>query len=186
MSENNEIRQIAQRLVGLRDALDLTAEEVAAKINVPVNEYARYESGDSDIPMSVIFSVARVFGVETAALLSGNDTHHVAYSVVRNGKGVSVERSKAYKYQSLSGNFKNPNGEPFLVTVEPKPDSEPMHLNTHDTQEFNLILEGRLLLQIDGKDITLDQGDSIYFDARRPHGMKALDGKNVRFLAIIL
>lgn len=186
MSDNNEIKQIAQRLVGLRDALDLSVQDVAQKINVSADEYARYETGESDIPMSVIFSVARIFGVETAALLSGNDTHHVAYSVVRNGKGVSVERSKAYKYQSLSGNFKNPNGEPFLVTVEPKSDSEPMHLNTHDTQEFNLILEGRMLLQIDGKDIILSEGDSIYFDARRPHGMKALDGKNVKFLAIIL
>ena len=34
-----------------------------------------------------------------------------------------------------------------------------------------------MLLQIDGKDIILNEGDSIYFDASRPHGMKALDNE---------
>jgi quercetin dioxygenase-like cupin family protein len=32
----------------------------------------------------------------------------------------------------------------------------------------------------------LNQGDSLYFDATLPHGMKALEGKPVKFLAVIL
>jgi quercetin dioxygenase-like cupin family protein len=46
--------------------------------------------------------------------------------------------------------------------------------------------KGTLLLQIDGKDIILEEGDSIYFDATKPHGMKALNNEKARFLAIIL
>ena len=42
------------------------------------------------------------------------------------------------------------------------------------------------MLKIAGKEIILNEGDSIYFDAQRPHGMKALDGKPVKFLAIIM
>ena len=61
-----------------------------------------------------------------------------------------------------------------------------MHYNAHSGQEFNLVLEGRMLIHIDGKEVTLNQGDSIYFNSKLPHGMKALDGKTVRFLAIIM
>ena len=106
------------------------------------------------------------------------------HAVTRKGKGISVERSKAYKYRDLAGGFKNAKATPFLVTVEPN--DKPIHLNTHPGQEFNLIEKGSLLLEIDGKEIVLEEGDSIYFDATTPHGMKALNNEKARFLAIIL
>lgn len=61
-----------------------------------------------------------------------------------------------------------------------------MHYNTHAGQEFNLVLEGRMQLCIGGKELILNQGDSIYFDSTLPHGMKALDQRIVKFLAIIM
>ena len=57
---------------------------------------------------------------------------------------------------------------------------------THAGQEFNMVLAGRMLLDINGKEIVLNPGDSLYFDSSLPHGMKALDGNNVRFLAIVM
>ena len=51
---------------------------------------------------------------------------------------------------------------------------------------LNLVIEGHMMLQIGDKQLFLNEGDSIYFDANRPHGMKALDGKRVQFLAIII
>ena len=67
-----------------------------------------------------------------------------------------------------------------------EPNDQPITLNTHFNQEFNYVLEGTLLLRIAGNDLMLNEGDSIYFDATRPHGMKAMNGKKVKFLAIII
>ena len=39
---------------------------------------------------------------------------------------------------------------------------------------------------IDGKELVLEQGDSIYFDATKKHGMQALNNSNAKFLAIII
>jgi quercetin dioxygenase-like cupin family protein len=47
------------------------------------------------------------------------------------------------------------------------------------------VIEGSLLLNVGGHELTLKVGDSLYFDATQPHGMKALDGQPVKFLAII-
>lgn len=181
---NTQIKQIAERLHGLRDALDLTITQAAEKCNIPEAEYARYESGTSDIPLSFICQIAQTFNVETTALISGIDPHSLTYFVTRKGTGTSVERTKAYKYLALASGFRNAKAEPFEVTVEPN--DQPIHLNTHPDQEFNLVLEGSLQLQIAGNDIILNEGDSIYFDATKPHGMKALNNKNVKFLAIII
>ena len=41
-------------------------------------------------------------------------------------------------------------------------------------------------LVIDGKELILEEGDSVYFDATKKHGMQALNGKNAKFLAVII
>lgn len=115
----------------------------------------------------------------------GEEPRMNSYFLTRKGKGASVQRTQAYKYQSLAAGFMNRKADPFIVTVEPKDEKTPIYLNTHPGQEFNYILEGRMTLQIGDKQLTLNEGDSLYFDANRPHGMKALDGKRVQFLAII-
>ena len=60
-------------------------------------------------------------------------------------------------------------------------------ISTHmQGEEFNLVIEGRLLLNINGKKLIPNPGDSLYFNSSLPHGMKALDGKTVRFLAVVM
>jgi len=43
-----------------------------------------------------------------------------------------------------------------------------------------------MVLNINGKNLILNEGDSIYFDSSLPHGMKALHDKPVKFLAVVL
>lgn len=181
---NTQIIQIAERLRGLREALELTVAQAADKTGVSVVDYAQYESGKSDIPMSFILEVSHVFGMDTSTLLSGSEPHALTYFVTRKGTGLSVERNQMYKYQSLVSGFKHNKAEMFEVTVEPHNAS--ISLNMHSNHEFNLVLEGSLQLRIAGKDIFLNEGDSIYFDASKPHGMKALNNQPVRFLAVIV
>lgn len=181
---NTQITQIAQRLRGLREAINLTPAEAAFKCGISTEEYELFESGTSDIPMSFVCEAAEIFGVETTALISGEEPHATAFFITRKGTGISVERNKAYKYRSLAHGFKNAKAEPFEVTISPS--TKPITLNSHPGQEFNLILEGTMQLQIGDNDLLLHEGDCIYFDASRAHGMKALNGKKVRFLAMII
>ena len=67
MSE--EIRQIAERLVGLRDALDLRPEDIASTCNIDLETYLGYESGEKDIPVSFLHQIAKHYGVELPALM---------------------------------------------------------------------------------------------------------------------
>ncbi|MDR0682923.1 MAG: cupin domain-containing protein [Dysgonamonadaceae bacterium] len=181
---NEQIKQIAERLSGLRESLDLSVAEMSQKISKSEDDILLYESGTVDIPMSYLFDVAQQFEIDTSTLISGDEPRMNVYFLTRYGKGTSVERTKAYKYQALASGYKHPKAEPFEVTVEPN--DNPIYLNSHKGQEFNYVLEGCLQLQINGKNLILNPGDSIYFDSSYPHGMKAMDNNPVRFLAIIL
>ena len=179
----DQLKQIGERLRGLRDVLDLTAEEVAKTIGISVEKYEKIEAGELDITISNLMKIAHKYGVSTEELIFAESPHMKSYFVVRKGQGMSIERTKAYKYQSLVGGFVNHKADVFIVTVEPKPGAHTVYKNSHAGQEFNLVLEGKMELYIGGKTIVLEEGDSIYFDSTKPHGMLAIGDKAVKFLA---
>lgn len=181
---DEQIKQIAERLRGLREVLELTAEDIARQCDLSAEEYRLAETGEYDISVSMLQKIARQYGISLDALMFGEEPKMSSYFLTRAGKGTSIERTKAYKYQSLAAGFMNRSADPFIVTVEPN--EAPIHYNSHSGQEFNLVLEGRMMVSIDGKELILNQGDSLFFNSKLPHGMKALDGKTVRFLAVIM
>lgn len=183
---NEQIRQIAERLAGLRDALEITPEEIAKVCNLSTEQYLELESGTVDISVSVLHQISQAYGVELTTLMFGDEPKMSSYFITRKGKGIAVERTKAYKYQSLAAGFVGRQADPFMVTVHPTSEETPIFLNSHRGQEFNMVVKGRMLIQINNKQLVLEEGDSIYFNSELPHGMKALDGEKVSFLAIIL
>lgn len=185
MTKIENIKNVAHRLKGLRDALDLTVEEFAKSCNIDSETYLKYESGNTDIPVSFIYTIAQTHGVELPALLFGEEPKMTSYFVTRRGKGHRVERTEAYSYQSLAFGFASKKLNPFMVTVEPD-DNENITLNTHNGQEFNYVVAGKMEIHIGANTIVLNEGDSIMFNSAIPHGMKALDGKQVEFLAVII
>ncbi|WP_010252447.1 helix-turn-helix domain-containing protein [Acetivibrio cellulolyticus] len=183
MSE--QIKQISRRIKELREISEISPESLSKELNISIETYLEYESGNIDIPVSFLYGIANKFNVELAAILTGDAPRLHTYSVVRKDSGVSVDRRKEYKYQSLAYNFVHKKAEPFMVTVEP--DSDPkVHYNSHPGQEFNYVIEGTLKVIINGHEIILNEGDSLFFDSGVNHGMKAMNDKTARFLAIIL
>lgn len=183
---STDLKQIGIRLKGLRESLDYSHEEMARRLEVQKSDYLQYEEGEKDISLSFLQRVEREFKVDIATLMFGTEPKMNTYFVTRKDKGVSIERVSAYKYQTLTGGFNNNVVEVFVVTVEPKPMDEDFFKNIHTGQEFNMVLEGSMMLNINGKNITLAEGDSIYYDSSLPHGMKALNDKPVKFLAVII
>ena len=182
---HDAIQQIGERLRGLRDVLDIPAEDVAQLCDLDIDTYLKMEDGEGELSISSLQKISKQYGIALDVLLFGEEPHMSHYFLTRNGQGMSVERRKAYKYQSLASGFRGRSADPFMVTVEPKPDDVPIYLNSHQGQEFNYVTSGTLQLTIGKKTLMLNEGDSIYFDATQPHGMKAVGDKAAQFLAII-
>lgn len=183
---NEQIKQIAERLAGLRDALEITPEEMAKVCNLTPEQYMKLESGTVDISVSVLHQISQAYGVELTTLMFGDEPKMSSYFITRKGKGIAVERTKAYKYQSACRRGLSV-GKRSVHGYRPSGSRRDTDLSdSHPGQEYNMVLKGRMLLQINNKELILEEGDSIYFNSELPHGMKALDGEKVSFLAIIL
>ena len=59
---SDQIKQIAERLQGLRDVLELTPQEVAESCQLTVEEYLGMESGEKDISVSALWKAPRGMG----------------------------------------------------------------------------------------------------------------------------
>ena len=182
---DEQIIQIGERLRGLRDVLDISTQEMADVCGISVEHYEKMESGESELSVANLQKIAKEYGVSLDVLMFGEEPKMSSYFLTRKGQGMSVERRSAYNYESLASGFRGRKADPFIVTVAPKPIDTPREMNSHSGQEFNMVLEGTMELAIGSKVLTLNEGDSVYFDATQPHGMRALHNKDVRFLAII-
>jgi quercetin dioxygenase-like cupin family protein len=182
---DEQIKQIADRLRGMREVLEISAEAAAVTCAVTKEQYLSFESGQMDIPVSILHRMAQKYNFDITSLLTGEEPLMRSYTLTRKDKGVRVDRQKAYIYQALAGNFQNRKADPFIVSVEPKQDAT-VSFNSHPGQEFNYLIEGKLKIFIGTREMILEPGDSIYFDSAIAHGMLAMENKPARFLAIIL
>lgn len=186
MKNNNA--EIAQRLKGLREMLDLTAEDMAAVTGLSSDDYAKYETGERDFSVTFLYNCAEKFGVDVTELLTGTTPTLSSCSIVRAGQGVVTNRRRLFSYEHLAHNFKGRTAEPFLVVAPYEEDSEdrPIALSSHNGQEMDYILEGQMRLVVNGRTTLLNAGDTAYYDSAQPHGMIAVGGAPCKFIAVVL
>ena len=175
--------EITERIRELREISGYSAGQMAMECNVDEKVYESYEQTGEDIPISVLYHIARVFKVDMSELITGLTPRLDAFCVVPAGCGVNIDRYPGYAFEGLAYKFANKIMEPMIVTVEPQ-EKDPA-LVTHGGQELNYVLEGGVVVLFDDKRLLLNTGDSIYFDPAHPHGQKAANGKKARFLTVI-
>ena len=97
----NNPAQIAARIRELRDILEYSSVDVAAKLNISEQEYLDFENNVKSIPISTLYELADLFNVDFTVLLTGEDPKMGDYTLVRSGQGVDVDRYPGYSFQSL-------------------------------------------------------------------------------------
>lgn len=180
---NEMISEIPLRIRELRDISGYSVEEFALELGLKPEVYRGYEEGTLDIPISVIYDIAQKFNMDFTEIITGVAAKIDTYQVVRKGQGEVIERHSRYFYQDLGYNYNHKLMQPLLVTLDP--DDEDVTLMSHKGQEFNMVLQGVVELNFNGKLITLNEGDSIYFNPSYPHSQRCVGDSKAVFLTVI-
>ncbi len=183
-----KIKNIAERIRGLREILEISETEMAEVTGVTLEEYRAKESGEEDFTFTFMLKCAQRFGIDIVELMTGENPHLSFYTVVRSGKGLPIERRKGFEYRHLSPFLKHKLSEPFLVSApySEEEQNKPIKYSTHEGQEFDYILKGKLKVDLDGHIEILGEGDSVCYDSGHRHGMIATGGADCEFLAIVI
>ncbi len=184
----NQLSEVATRIKELREIMGFSVNEMTEKTNVTVEQYLAYESGKEDIPFSFIHKCALALKVDMTDLLEGRSAKLSTYTVTRKGKGQETAKEDGIDISNLAPKFKGKLAEPYYVTYEysKSQQDKPIHLTTHSGQEFDLVLSGKLKVQVGEHVEVLEEGDSIYYNSSLPHGMIAVDGKDCTFVAVVM
>ena len=176
---------IALRIRDLRDIAGLTAAQVAEKTGISVSEYEAYETGMRDFSFSHLFNIAEALGVDISDLLTGESPKLHGYVLTRAGQGLKFNRREQYVYHHLAYNFQGKLAEPFIVTVAQDGPGAEKQAHSHEGQEFDYVLEGKLKIVLGGNELYLQAGDSLFYNSALPHVMYALDGE-CKFIAVVV
>ena len=181
---NDQLKDIGMRIACIREDCDMTDVELAEKLGVDIDTYRSYEKGEIDFSFSFVYNVAEKLGVDVLDIISGTSPTLSTCCVVKKGKGFSVTRDAGYDYQHLAYTFKNKKSEPFHVTVNPD-DKTPV-LHSHEGQEFNYLLSGKLTFYIGDISYEIEPGDSVYFYSGESHALKVTGDEPAQFIAVVV
>ena len=87
---NENIKEIAERLRGLREIMEYSVEAMAEATGITPEEYALREAGEKDFSVTFLGKCADKFGVDIIDLLSGSYPKLKSPSLCRNGQGRTV------------------------------------------------------------------------------------------------
>ena len=183
-----KLSEVASRIQELRRIEGISEETMARLTGVSVAEYAACEAGEHDLSFAFIYRCAQAFHVNVTDIIEGNSPKLKHYTVTRAGKGVEIQKAHGMVYYGLAGDFKNRVSEPLYVHCKYDEEAErsAIELTAHNGQELDIVISGKMKIQIGSHTEILSAGDSIYYDSSTPHGMIAVDGEDAEFYAIVL
>ena len=186
--DSEKLLEIGTRIKEMREIFNLSQQDMATKCEVSLEDYCAYENGKKDLPFTFIHKCALAFGIGITDLLEGRSAHLSSYTVTRKGQGQETAKENGIEIQNLAPLFRKKLAEPYWVRYEYSESlqNKPIHLTKHSGQEFDLVLKGRLKVQVGDNVEYLDEGDSIYYNSSTPHGMIAVDGEECLFVAVVL
>ena len=183
-----KIREVARRIRELREISGFTVEEMAARTDLSVEEYIACESGQRNLSIAFLYRCTLSFGVDFGDLLEGSSPQLRSYALTRKGEGQRIEEAHHMVGYNLAAGFRNRIALPLYMEIKYRPGAEyeDIELVTHEGQECDIVIRGRMKIQIGGHTEILNAGDTIYYDSATPHGMIAVGGGDCAFYAIVL
>jgi transcriptional regulator with XRE-family HTH domain len=186
-----EDTRIGNKITTLREALGLSAADLAERCDCDVTIIEALEAGNIAPSLAPLIKITRALGVRLGTLL--DDDTNVGPVITRKDQAEEVARIKSLEtssdggvldFFSLAEGKASRHMEPFMITVNPAPDGNHA-LSSHEGEEFVFVLAGEIEIEY-GRDLhVLGAGDSIYYDSIVPHQLRAHGDASARILAVV-
>jgi transcriptional regulator with XRE-family HTH domain len=172
---------------GKRKERGLTIKELAERADVSIGLISKIENYRTVPSLPVLLSIAGALRVDLSELVANIKTNPATrHVIVRKNERVQVtrERGSGVEYASLiERDTIGAHFQSFVIRLEPDAWREK---SVTDGDEFLLVLSGTLELRLGDETITLEEGDSIFFDGSIPHAPSNPTEADTEFLAVYI
>ena len=156
---------IGDRIKNQRQKQDLTLAKLAEKSNLSASYLSQVERDKSTPSLMTLVSIAEALEINLRVLFeSEGDQIHTAratYGPEETNATSPVVRSQ------LTSPDSGWNLEVDRLTLHPE--APCLEFQSHPGEVLGFVLEGTLLIVIEGEQFELESGDSIHYDANQPY-----------------
>ncbi|RKD23607.1 transcriptional regulator, XRE family with cupin sensor [Caminicella sporogenes DSM 14501] len=175
------IDKISEKIRNLRKEQNLTLKDLSEKTGLSVSFLSQVERGSSSLAITSLKKIADALNVPMSYFFKNFDNHKFLVKSSEQ-KPFKIEGSNS-EFIRLSGNFPDRILEAIIVTIPPG--EKHGHKFNHPGEEFIYVLEGLLLVNLDGKDYIVKAGDSIHYPSEITHLWINPLEKNTKILSIL-
>lgn len=187
MDEN----KLGRKIKTLREAHHLTAQDLADRCSCEVAVIEGLEAGEIPSSLAPLIKITRALGVRLGTLMDDDESFGPAYISVEQMEEVNRLKSLEtasdagdLSYFSLAAGRPSRHMDPFVITVTPSGETD-HELVGHEGEEWLFGLEGCIEIEYGKEVYVLHPGESIYYDSIVPHQVRAHEGQNAKFLAVV-
>ena len=135
---------------------------------------SKVERGHLFPTLPTLLRIALVFGVGLDHFFR-EDSDRPIHAVVRKADRIRLpdkagRASPAYRFESLDYPVSDRKLNGYYAEIEAE--EEPSEPHEHPGAEIIYVLRGELVLNLEGEDFALGEGDSMYFDSAHPHSYR--------------
>lgn len=147
-----------------RRAVDMTLQQVSERVGLSIGFLSQIERGTSTPSLASLCNIAEALGTSVDVFVK---TPRQSGAVSRQGEREAFSLGDVRRtYELLGRNFPETKLHPSLVRRPPGHVSELMR---NDGEDFVYMLEGSMVLELDGERHVLNKGDSMHFQSHLPH-----------------
>ncbi len=177
--EDSQRTLFGRRLRHLRLENGWTLAETAERAGLAISTISKAERGIIALTYDRLAQLAAGLDVDMAAFFAAEGKNFTpgSFAVARKGE-FRRQETPNYVYEMLFPELWHKAMSPMMGTLKAHDVTDFEEFVRHPGQEFLVVMEGTVTVHIDGRDpVTLNRGDSIYFDSALGH-LYASDGDN--------
>lgn len=190
------LRRLAEALRQLRKVKGLTLAEVSERTGLSISALSKVQNGQMSLTYDKLVSLSHGLGVDVtyfftpapaaapAAEVSAPAVVTGRRSVDRAGEGVHIS-TPVYEYHYLASELSRKQMTPIYAEPKARTLEAFGAFIRHPGEEFTTVLEGRIELHTEFyAPVTLEVGDSVYFDSTMGHAYLAVADGPCRLICV--
>ncbi|MGI6105926.1 MAG: helix-turn-helix domain-containing protein [Raoultibacter sp.] len=182
---------LGEKITTLRESLGLSQDELAERCACDLSVIQGLENGEMAPSLAPLIKITRALGVRLGTLMDDDDAIGPAFmkadeiaEATRMHSLETVSDAGDLRFFSLAEGRASRHMDPFIITISPSGEMDHV-LSQHEGEEFLYGMEGSIEIEYGKQVYILGPGESIYYDSIVPHQVRAHEGQEAKFLAVV-
>jgi len=182
MTEVTEHR-LARRIKALRAARSMTLQQVSELAGFSRGMLSKIENAVVSPSIATLAKLAEALDVPISEFFEADeDAGTVLFPKSKRQSSPGRRSAMNYQYELLAPGRKRRDMQPMIVALDGK--TFKFALQDHRGEQFIYMLEGEMEYVVGDKTYSVREGDSLYFEARIPHGPRIQKNQKARYVVV--